>query len=774
MNITKCQWQRIAPALLFLGHLHAAWGDSQVTLADYERAQTFQNAHTLVSGVRLEPQWLDNESFWFLSEHAQQKNFIRVDPARNLQAPAFDHARLAAGLSAAAHVSYSAQALPFPVFEFANEEHALLFNIAERGWRCELQRYTCVELTQAVGARPGEVLSPNKRWAVFLRDHNLWMRDMRTGALTALTTDGIPDFDYNGHAGRNTSQVSSDLLGEPLKPTVYFAPDSRRLLTYRLDVRAVGTMQVVQTVPGGRPIAHRYPMPLVGDAHVPMAQLMVVDLAEAKATALKYPPFEMTEPERSYPWAQWSGDGKQVMFMRDERGYRRALLLLADVVSGQVREVTREESATYVDRGMQRYLFKDARRLIWTAERDGWNHLFLKDVASSKTVQLTRGEWVVRELQYVDEQHGWVYFTAGGKETDQDPYYRHLYRVKLNGTHLQHLTPEPSDHDIRFSPSGHYFIDTYSRVNAASISVIREAGGRLVRELQHADISRLVAAGWRAPEPFKVKARDGNTEIYGVMFKPTNFDARRRYPVLDSVYPGPQRISTPKSFSVQSSEEELALAELGFIVITIDGMGTPLRSKTFREVSYGDWGGGSLQDHVVGLKELAARHPYLDLTRVGIYGISGGGYASTRAMLQFPEFYKAAVSIAGNHDQRSYGAWWGERYQGFPVGDNHLPAANTLLAANLRGKLLLIHGDMDDNTPPTMTMQMANALIAANRDFDMLLLPNRNHDLVDVSKGKAAPRGLEPYVLRKRWDYFVEHLIGATPPKEFQLRLQSP
>ncbi len=382
--------------------------------------------------------------------------------------------------------------------------------------------------------------------------------------------------------------------------------------------------------------------------------------------------------------------------------------------------------------------------------------------------QITHGEWAVLDLLHVDEKHGYLYFTAGGKEAGQDPYYPHLYRVKLDGTHLRHLTPEPSNHDIAFSPTGRFFIDTYSRIDTAPVSVLRAADGRLIRELQRADIAPLRAAGWRPPEPFKVKARDGHTDIYGVIFRPSNFDPGERYPVLDAIYPGPQVIRTPKAFGVQESDQ--ALAELGFIVVTIDGMGTPSRSRAFRELSYNNMGdAGGLEDHIAGLKQLAARYPYLDLTRVGIYGNSGGGYASARALLKFPDFYKVAVAAAGNHDQRSYWAEWGERFHGYPVGENFLSQANAPLAANLKGRLLLVHGSLDDNVHPSNTLQLVDALIAANRDFDLLILPNRNHGLVDLGKGKAASRRSDPYFLRRRWDYFVEHLLGIAPPKEFDL-----
>ena len=386
----------------------------------------------------------------------------------------------------------------------------------------------------------------------------------------------------------------------------------------------------------------------------------------------------------------------------------------------------------------------------------------------------------MRDTPRVDAERGWVYFTAGGREEGRDPYFRHLYRCTLDGADLTLLTPEDADHTVTFSPSGAYFVDTYSRVDLPPVSVLRRADGTLIDTLEEADISALTEMGWRAPERFTVKARDGVTDLYGCIFRPTNFDPSRTYPVLDSIYPGPQTIHTPKAFGGGDTGgrnfwQDQALAELGFIVVTIDGMGTPYRSKAFVDVAYGAHFGeaGGLEDHIVGLRQLAARDPSLDLSRVGIYGHSGGGFASAHALLSFPDFYKVAVSSAGNHNQMGYLAGWGERYIGMPEGDNYAGQVNATLAGNLRGKLLLVHGEMDDNVHPSLTMQLADALIAANKDFDLLIIPFTNHAFFDLRWGlEAADRFVSlshPYFVRKRWDYFVTHLLGATPPPGYAI-----
>jgi len=749
---------------------------AQGTLADYQRAALMQSAHALVSRTSVEPRWIgQSDRFWYLDQHAGVKTFLRVDPARGTQEPAFDHVRLAAGLSAAAGKSYSASALPFSSFEYPADERQIAFMLGDTAWSCELATYSCAARGGQVGTKSGEVLSPDGRSAIFIRDHNLWLRDTRTNQERALTTDGQPGNDYGGDSGISLSPVTDALRGNTIEPEVAFSADSSRLLTYRIDAREVAELAMLQSMPGARPRLHRFPYPMPGDRGVSKVRMVMIDLRNSEVRLLQHEPFvRMT----SFPMSMdWNEQGTRVSFLEETRGFKSAKLHIADVVSGEVRTAHEEHTDTYINRSSQ--LRMVGNDLLWTSERDGWNHLYLIDGRSGAVKrQLTRGEWVVREIQHIDERNRQIYFTAGGKETGQDPYLRTLYRVGLDGSRPQRLTPEAADHRIAFAPTGRYFIDTYSRVDLAPVSVLRAADGRLVRELQRADLAPLLATGWHMPEPFTVKASDGKTDLYGVIMRPSNFDPQRRYPVLDAIYPGPQHIRTPKSFNLRGGVlrgDDLALAELGFVVVTIDGFGTPERSRAFRERSYGNMGAaGGLEDHVAGLKELGRRYPYLDLDKVGIYGHSGGGYASARAMLRYPEFYKVAVSSAGNHDQRSYWAEWGERFQGYPVADDdYARQSNAALAANLRGRLLLVHGDLDDNVHVSNTLQLVNALIAANKDFDLLILPNRNHALLDLGNAQASDQYYDPYFLRKRWDYFVQNLLGVTPPKEFLLQVKA-
>ena len=405
-----------------------------------------------------------------------------------------------------------------------------------------------------------------------------------------------------------------------------------------------------------------------------------------------------------------------------------------------------------------------SNEVIWFSERDNWGQLFLHDLQTGREKrQITTGDGNVTQLLRVDEKNRLLYFIAVGREKGRDPYFRHLYRIGMDGRNLQLLTPDDADHDVTMSPSGRFFVDSYSTPDVPPVTELRNADGRLVVTLERADISRLVAAGWKPPIPITVKARDGATDLYGLMYTPTSLDPSKKYPIVNHVYPGPQTGSVGgRTFSASRGDAQ-ALAELGFIVVEIDGMGTPWRSKQFHQAYYGNMGDNTLADQVTGMTQLAERYPWIDIDRAGIYGHSGGGYATADAMFRYPDFFKVGISEAGNHDNRVYEDDWAEKWQGLlqtkPDGTtNYDNQANQLVARNLKGKLLLAHGTMDTNVPPYNTLLVVNELIKANKDFDLLMLPNRGHGF-----------GNEPYMVRRRWDYFVKYLLGAEPPHEYEM-----
>jgi dipeptidyl-peptidase-4 len=735
----------------------------QGSLEDYRRAERFlpQNARKLVLNERVTPNWLDKGSrFWYKRDLRDGKLFLLVDPALNAVMPAFDHAKVAAALAAATGEAVSASNLPFDTFGFEKGETRIKFEAAKAVWIFDLKTGNLVK-TEKTEERKDEAPSPDGKWTAFLRGYDLWLREAAGGAETQLSRDGIEGYAYGSSSPGLQEQVEAGDKPAPRSIEVLWSPDSKRILTWRIDERGAQRHHLLQFVPPGgqRAKLFSYVYELPGDEILTRGEPVVFEVEAKKLIPVECPPLLM--PILMWKAAGsglWTEDGRRLYFAETVRGYQTARLYEADPSTGKARVVLTETSQTCVDPHMT-YLavVGNGAELVWGSERDGWCQLYLFDGRSGELKnRITSGEFVVREIVRVDEKKRQVYFIAGGREPGRDPYFRFLYRINLDGRGLTLLTPEDDDHNIRPSPDGAFALDTYSKIDTAPVSVLRRfPDGKIVRELEKADLEQLLASGWPKPEPFRVTGRDGKTDIYGVIYRPSNFDPSRRYPVIDGIYNGPQAVRTPKSF--QASSHDQALAELGFIVVTIDGMGTAMRSKAFHNVSYKNLGDSGLEDHILGLRQLAQRYPYLDLERVGIYGHSAGGYDSAHALLVHPEFYKVAVSSSGCHDNRADKVWWNELWMGYPVGDHYRAQANPTLAANLKGKLLLVHGDLDDNVHPAATLQLVDALIKANKDFDLLIMPNRHHGL-----GNG-------YFVRKRWDYFVKNLLGVEPPKEYPL-----
>ena len=751
--------------------------DSPVSIEDYKRAEHYlsKNVGKRIFKLRVTPNWIaGNDRFWYRNDTATGKEFILVDPVANTRQPAFNHVRFAQALSKVADTTFSARKLPFKTIKYGEDNQKLLFQFEQANWSCDLQSYKLRKIDEVKIQASNALVSPDGKWELFVKDYNLFVRSKSSQKERQLTTDGQRYYDYAGRPDSRTSAVTDKLAGIQYPPVAIWSPDSKKIITHRLDQRKVKELHLIQSVPANgskRPMLHTYKYPFPGDAHIPLSELVIIDIAEQKIIRVKSPPLATHAfTPFFYQRIWWDENGEKFYFLDVDRGYLNSELKLADAQTGEVKSLLHESDTTPVQANLNIFerpnirILDGGKEIIWFSERSGWGHLYLYDGKTGKLKhQITSGAWVVRDIIRIDDVGRWLYFTGAGREPARDPYYQYLYRIKLDGSRLELLTPENAHHAVTFSPTGNYFIDTYSRVNLPPVSVLRTADGRLVRKLETADISNLLESGWKYPQPFRVKARDDSTDIYGVIYFPSNFDDQKKYPVIESIYPGPQVIRTQKDFSPMGYGECQALAELGFIVVTIDGMGTPFRSRAFHDVSYGNLGeAGGLQDHVSGFRQLAIERPYMDLSRVGIYGHSGGGYASTRAILAYPDFYKVAVSSAGNHDQRGYLATWGERYQGFPNGANYEGQDNASLAKNLQGKLLLAFGDMDDNVHPALTIQVIDALIKANKDFDLILLPNANHSFRRPSRS--------PYFTRRLWDYFVRHLKGVEPPAGFAIQ----
>ncbi len=610
------------------------------------------------------------------------------------------------------------------------------------------------------------VTSPDGKRNAYIKDYNLWVRDTVIGKETQLTTDGVKDF---GYATDNAGWTHSD------RAILLWSPDSKKISTFQQDQRKTSDMYLVTTNVGA-PKLEQWKYPLPGDDNVTMIERVIIEVDVPKVIRLKMSPDQHRSTlcddiscSGSFDDNEWSADGSKLAFVSTSRDHKQANLRIADAATGEVKDVYEEKVSTQYESGQGAFNWRYlplTNEFIWYSERDDWGHLYLFDAKTGKLKnQITKGTFVVTKVLNVDRKSRVIYFEANGREKGRDPYFSHFYRVDFSGKNLKLLTPEDGNHQILMSDDGKYFVDNYSKPDVPPIATLRDMTGKLIATLEKADISRLTKTGWKPPTPITVKSRDGKWDLYGLMFTPTNLDASKKYPVVNYIYPGPQGGGVgSRSFSPARNDNQ-ALAELGFVVVVIDGTCNPDRSKSFHDACYGNMADNTLPDQIGGLKQLAEKYPYLDLTRVGVWGHSGGGFATAAAMFRYPDFYKVGISESGNHDNRNYEDDWGERYiglltKGADGKSNYTDQANQNFAKNLKGKLLIAHGAMDDNVPPSNSYLVVDALVKANKDFDLIIFPNDRH-------GYGAD---SLYMMRRRWDYFVKNLMGAEPPKEYQIK----
>ncbi|TDC98046.1 S9 family peptidase [Nonomuraea deserti] len=728
----------------------------------YQSAEKLLPHHrsALVPGGRVRPVWIDGDArFWYRSG----TRFVLVDPAAGARAPAFDHEQLAAALATASGQDVDAAALPFAAIQMSGR--AVEFGAFDGYWRCALDTYVLEGCEPRPAAAFVETASPDQRHAVFRRDHDLWVRRLADGKEWALTSDGRPDHEYATAPDWWQNSVLVRKLGFPtMPPAATWSPDGTRVLTHRTDQRGVRRNHRIEALPadGGPPLLHtqRYAHP--GDERVPLAELVVLDITTGAVVRASAEPLPMSvvSPVMTR-WAWWAADGGAVYYLSRPRDGRSLSLHRLDPVTGHVTTLLTETGATRVEPNQWAEgqvpmveLIGGGTEVLWYSQRDGWGHLYLYEAGTGAPLgRVTSGEWAVREILHVDETDRVVYFTAAGLIPD-DPYRRTVCRIGLDGNGFARLTGDDLDHDVTVAPNGAYFVDSASTTATPPVTTVRGWDGRVLVELERADITRLIATGWTPPERFRVKAADGVTDLYGVLYRPHRFDPAGRYPVVDTPYPGPQTNRVHPTFDpgILGHEAE-AMAALGFVVVAVDGRGSPGRDRAFSDASLGNL--GDAFDQATALRQLARTRPWMDLDRVGVVGISAGGHQAVRAMLDHPDLYKAGISSCGTHELRHVHAGHAELYHGMPGEADYDRVSNVARADRLAGKLLLIHGGMDPNVLPDHTMRLAERLISLDKDVEMLIVPGAEHLFL----------GYEHHLYRRRWDFLVRHLWGAEPPE---------
>ena len=747
-------------ALALWPMLAANQAAAEVTRADYARAaELYQKNRGLALNIPDPPIWLgDSDNFVYRKTVEGGHDFILVDAATQVKKPAFDQVRLAAALTKEGGKEIKAKELPFTRFRFVDKQSAIEFVVDEMRWHCDVKSYVCSshslhegndedssdggydDTPKAVNSEKRGEDSPDGRWFAFIQNYNVVVRAKSGSERIVLSTDGSEGNYYSAES-------------------FSWSPDSKHLVAYRIRPGYRRLVHYVESSPASQlqPIYSSMVYPKAGD--VLALQQPVLFNMETKqqfniSSELFPNPFDLSR-------AVWWKDGRGFTFEYNQRGHQAYRVIEVDGKNGHARSLISEESSTFIDyrplvmnqtdTGKKyRYDVADGKEIIWMSERDGWAHLYLLNGKTGEVEnQITKGKWVVRAVNYVDEQKRQIWFEASGMRAGEDPYFVHGYRINFDGTGLTPLTESPGNHHLEYSKDGKYYVDICSTINDPPVmSLYRTADNRQLAVLEKANISKLVASGWHAPEVFTAKGRDGKTDIWGVIYKPVNFDPAKKYPVVEDIYAGPQGSFVPKSFTSRSEP----LTALGFVVVQIDGMGTNNRSKAFHDVAWKNLKDAGFADRILWHKAAAAKYPWYDISNVGIFGTSAGGQSAMGALLFHPEFYKIAVANSGSHDNRMDKIWWNEQWMGWPVGPQYSESSNVDNAYRLQGKLMLVVGEMDKNVDPASTFQVADRLIKANKTFDLFYVPGGGH-----GAGGA-------YGKRKLEDFFVHNILHQEPP----------
>ncbi|HEU5351405.1 MAG TPA: DPP IV N-terminal domain-containing protein [Terracidiphilus sp.] len=731
----------------------------QVTRADYDRALNLQKEYgKLVLDLPDTPIWLHKgDRFVYRKSVEGGHTFVVYDAATRTKQPAFDHAKLAAALSAASGDHYAALTLPFARFRFLDGESVMAFEAGDSAWKCDMKTWKCEghpifsgdnygydDTPKAENSTAKTLASPDGKWLAYILNYNVMVRSM----------DGKQRFTLSEDGSEGNYYAFS---------TMVWSPDSEHLVAYRIRPGYHRVIQYVESSPKDQLQPESFTMvyPKPGDV-LALPQPVLFQVAAHTAipisNALFPNPYYLTN-------AVWWKDSRGFTFDYNQRGHQVYRVIEVNAHTGAARTLIDETSKTFInyerltasqyDTGkIYRHDVNDGKEILWASERDGWEHLYLfNGQTGALENKITSGDWVVRAVNYVDDASRQIWFEASGMNAGEDPYFVHAYRISFDGTGLTPLTPSQANHNVVFSPDGKYYVDTWSRIDLApTMAVYRTSDNKQLAVVEHADISKLLAAGWRPPTVFHAKGRDGVTDIWGVIYKPAHFNPHGKYRVIEDIYAGPQGSFVPKSFSPRIEP----LTQLGFVVSQMDGMGTNNRSRAFHDVTWKNLEDAGFPDRILWHKAAAAEFPWYDISKgVGIFGTSSGGQSSMGALLFHPDFYTVAVSNSGCHDNRMDKIWWNEQWMGWPIGPQYSASSNVDNAWRLKGKLLLIFGEMDHNVDPSSTLQVVDRLIRAHKTFDLLEVPGADH-------GTRGPYAY--YTLRKTYDFFVRNMLGEQPP----------
>lgn len=722
---------------------------AQGTLQDYQRAELFNGLmQNKIFNAPSNFKWLSiAKQYFYGMTTAKGTEYRLVDVAERNQKEAFDQQKLALALTSATNKPVNAYQMPLTAVTMNDNASELLFNYDGKAWTYNLATAKCqiVNTLNNGGQAPywgnqtndqseRKIKSPDGKWNAYIKNYNVYIKaNTAKGEEFQLSFDGAEGDYYSAYLA--------------------WSPDSKKIATNKIRPNKPHLIYLIESSPTTQlqPILQSRNYLKPGDA-LPQLQpsLFLVDTKKQLNV-------DQTNIQSQYAVTnlEWRKDSRAFTFEYNQRGHQKYTIVEVSA-NGTVKELVKEETKTFFSYSGKKYRYdvQDGKEIIWASERDGWNHLYLYDGEGKLKNQITKGEWVVRNVINVNEKDRTLIFEGSGMEKDQDPYFIQYYKINFNGTGLVKLTNENGNHKATFSNDYSTFIDTYSRIDQPQVTLLRDGkDGKILKKLEDATIDELLKTGWKLPEVFSAKGRDGKTDIWGMIIRPSNFDPTKKYPIIEYIYAGPHDSFVPKSFVNDSRGSLHELAELGFIVVQCDGMGTSNRSKAFHDVAWKNLKDGGFPDRILWIKALAKKYPYMDTNKVGIFGNSAGGQSSLGALLFYPEFYKVAVSSSGCHDNRMDKMWWNEQWMGYPIGPEYAESSNVDNAYKLQGKLLLILGELDDNVDPSSTMQVINQLIKANKNFDFLMVPGMKHSLGG------------DYGEHKRRDFFVKNLLGVDPPE---------